>query len=258
MNQTRPYSGKYSDPFGSAQTPVAQPAAEYHGRNVESMDFIADGVAGGNGRHKNAFQRARNHSGMVRILRIAFPLIAIVMIAIIGGAYYWSKAGLPSLAIESAALFDGRMVMKNPALKGLDKENRPYVLTAEEAIQDINNPSQIELVRIDANVPMDDGLFAQITAGMGFYDSTAKTLRLDGEVDVVTDNGMTIRLQEADIDMGAGTLVTNNPVSMTSRQAKISADRLNIEGNGELIIFETHVKMTLYPDRLENAKSVAR
>jgi lipopolysaccharide export system protein LptC len=147
------------------------------------------------------------------------------------------------------------MVMKNPELNGVDRQKRPYNLLAKEAIQNPTEPGKVELLQIDAKVPMDDKLYARIIAGTGFYDSEAKTLKLGGEVDVKTDDGMSIKLQDADIDIEGKTLSTKSPISMTSEQATISANQLQVEDGGKRIIFTNRVRMTIYPDKLKKAEA---
>lgn len=202
-------------------------------------------------RDQKAFSKAHKHTAQVRLLRILFPIVAVFMMLGIGGSYFWYSLGAPTIQVQSTSFDDGNMVMKNPVLKGVDKANRPYELTAVEAIQNAKKLMQIELNQISANIPMDEKTYAKITAGNGFYDSEAKTLVLGGEVDIITDNGMRIRLQDADIDIGAGNMFTNNPVIMNSAQAKIKADSVAIEDNGESIIFNKNVKMTLFPNKIK-------
>lgn len=207
-------------------------------------------------RETRSFNRAHQHSSIVRVLRVALPLIGVFIITVLFGAYFWSRTSSPQLTIEQTVIEDNKMVMKNPKLNGLDKQNRPYNMTAEQAITNPLEPKQVELVGIDANVPMDEGLFAKILAGTGFYDSEAKTLQLDGNVDVKTDDGMAMKLENADINMGLGSLITENPVTITTEQAIISADSLAVEKNGERVIFQNRVRMTIYPDKIEQAKTV--
>lgn len=214
-----------------------------------SMDFI------GGERDVRSFNRAHRHSGRVRFMRIAFPLAGIFIVSIVTGAYFWSRTTLPDIAIESASMENDKMVMKNPKLNGLDKENRPYNLSARQAITNPQEPRKVELIDIAAQVPVEEGLFANIIAGNGFYDAEAKTLKLGGNVDVNTDDGMTMKLQDADVDMGAGSLVTINPVVITTEQATISADSFSVQNNGEKVVFETRVKMTIYPDKIQQAKA---
>ena len=219
--------------------------------DLRDLDFIAGE------RDVGDFNRALRHSNRVRILRVAFPLIGVFILSLVIGAYFWSQSFLPQVTIAATEIRNDKMVMKNPALNGVDEKNRPYNLKASEAITNPKQPKQVELMQIDATVPMDEGVFAKILAGNGFYDADAKTLKLGGEVDVKTDNGMTLRLQDADVDMGLGTLVTQNPVSITTEQAIISSEKMSVANNGEVVVFENRVRMTIYPDKIEQTKSNA-
>lgn len=224
----------------------------FAGEAAESnMDFLSEE------RDVRSFTRAHRHSGLVRILRIALPLIGVFIIMVLVGAYFWSQMGAPQLVVEQTIIKDNKMVMKNPELNGVDKQNRPYNMTAAQAITNPLEPKQVELTGINAKVPMDTGLFANILAGTGFYDSEAKTLQLGGDIDVRTDDGMTMSLKDADVNMGLGSLITDNPVTITTEQAVISSDALAVEKNGERIIFLNRVRMTLYPGKIEQAQAAA-
>jgi lipopolysaccharide export system protein LptC len=212
------------------------------------LDFI------GGERDARDFLRANRHSGKVRFLRVALPLAGVFILFVVVGAYWWSLPSTPSVSMQSAGIENGKMVMKNPELNGVDQQQRPYTLVAREAIQDPAAPNEVELNNIDARVPMEDGLFAKILAGKGYYDSKAKTLKLDQDVDIKTDDGMKMTLKDADIDMEAGNLQTANPVSIVTEQAVISADSFTVEKNGEKVVFENRVRMTLYPDKIQGAQ----
>lgn len=198
-------------------------------------------------RHVHAFHRANRHSGRVRFLRIALPVTGAVVVVALIAAYAFSGLGGGEISIASTGFRDGRMVMKNPELNGVDASQRPFSLSATEAAQDPARPGRIELTGIDATVPMEGNVFARIIAGNGLYDVGAKTLSLGETVDVETGDGMSIRLQDAEVDMGRGLLQTGNPVMMKTRQAEVSADTLSVEDNGERIVLDGRVRMTIYP-----------
>lgn len=241
-----PYNANTAGNSGSLHKHVQR---QFQGSDTERVDFLTGK------RDAKAFNKAHSHSNRVRYLRVVFPVVATLMIFGIVGAYYWKSLGTPTLSVQSASFDGGNMVMKNPILKGVDEENRPYKLTAKEAVQNTQELTKIELSEIDAVVPMQGAVYAKILAGNGFYDSEAKTLLLGGEVDILSDDGMRIILQDADIDIGAGNMFTNNPVTMNSAQAKISAGSVAIENNGDSIIFNKNVKMTLYPKSIKSAKA---
>lgn len=203
------------------------------------------------GREVAEFEKASRHSGRVRLLKIILPVIAAIVVVGFIGAVALRNIGLPSINIGSLNLDDGKLVMEHPRLNGTDGDKRPYSLTAEKAIQDLSQPKIIELDVITAKLPMENDVYADVTADNGVYDSEKKTLVMNGKVTLKTDNGMEINLIDVDVDIGAGNLQTTNPVSVKTENANIVADSLRVENNGERIIFEKRVRMTLYPSDAE-------
>lgn len=203
------------------------------------------------------FEKASRHSGRVRWLKIILPVIATIVVAGFIGAVALRNIGLPSINIGSLNLDDGKLVMEHPKLSGTDGDQRPYSLTAEKAIQDLSKPKSIELDVITAKLPMEDGVYADITADNGVYDSEKKILVMDGDVVLKTDSGMQINLVDVDVDIGAGSLQTTKPVRLKTENANIEAGSLRVENNGELIIFEKRVKMTLNPAGVSAPKETA-
>lgn len=238
---------RHMPPASSIETPGVQAPRLSSSHGDGGLDFI------GGERDARDFLRANRHSGRVRVLRIAFPLIGLFILTTVIGAYFWSQSGAPGVTVQSASMDDGRMVMSNPKIDGVDDRQRPYTLIAREAIQDPSALGQVELTGIDAKVPLDEGIFAKILAGKGFYDSDAKTLKLDDSVDIRTDDGVTMTLNDADVDMDAGSLMTANPVSIKTEQAQISANSFTVENNGEKVVFQNRVRMTIFPGKFEQA-----
>ena len=58
---------------------------------------------------------------------------------------------------------------------------------------------------------------------------------------------MEIYLQDADVDIDKGTLMTLSPITATSAQADISSASLLVEDGGDRLVFEGKVRMTLRP-----------
>lgn len=193
------------------------------------------------------FERAQRHSRRVRFLRLALPLGGAATIVLLVAAYVITQFSLPSVDIEAAKVVDGKLVMANPKLAGSDGSNRPWSLTAERALQDAARPTRITLEKIEATLPVDGDNAADIEAGVGVYDADAKTLELSGTVSVALRDGMTIRLEDAAIDIGTGKLTTSRPVAIDAGRARVTARKLTVENRGKTIVFEDSVRMTLYP-----------
>lgn len=213
------------------------------------LDFIL------NEEREAEFERAVRHTGKVKLLKILLPVIGVLVILGISAALIVNSILSSGITVDNITASDGKLVMENPQLNGFDDNQRPYNLTANKAVQDAQNPMLVELLEISASLPIDDLVSANISAGQGFYNADAKTLELDKQVHVVTNNGMSLTLQDADVDIGAGTLTTRNAILATSPQADISAKSLFVHENGAHLIFEGGVRMTLRPDALDEGNA---
>ncbi len=209
-------------------------------------------------RQRQEFARAQRHTGKVRFLKIALPVVAVLVILGIIGALVVQSLFNPTIELGQISMKDGKLVMEKPELKGFDGKNRPYNLSADNASQSVENPARVSLEAILAELPVQDDISARITAGEGVYDADAKTLVLRNKVQLTTSDGMQLELEDANVDIDKGILKTANPVSAKSPEAEISAGGLLVENSGKRIVFENNVKMTINPDqfrKIENAEN---
>ena len=181
------------------------------------------------------------------------PVAGVLIILAVTVALIVRQLLSPDLDLGSIKMQDGKLVMENPNLNGFDRQKRPFSLSADKAIQDADQPKRVELIDINAKLPMDDVLFANIKAGNGVYDAEEKTLVLTERVNVLTTDGMQIDLEDADVDIAGGVLTTQNPITATSEKADISSNSLVVKENGKHLVFEGAVRITLRPNDLEKA-----
>jgi lipopolysaccharide export system protein LptC len=196
-------------------------------------------------RGADAFARAHRHSRLVALLKFGLPAAAVLAVLVIVGLFAISSISFPSIGIGFTRIEDGKLVMDNPHLNGLDSNQRPYKLSAKRAVQDSDHPTHITLEEIEAQLPLGGDKFAVVTAGIGFYDADSKTLRLGNKVTVDTEDGMSVKLEDADIDIGTGVLRTQKPAIVDTGRAVVSSDTLSVEDKGKRIVFEKRVRMTI-------------
>lgn len=239
-NQYQNQPAGNSPPVQSTQRPTVQSR-----ESGSSLDFITTD-------NRDAeYREAVRHSRKVKFWKFAFPVIGVAVIMVIAGALVINSVETGGLTIGNVEVSDGNLVMEAPELNGFDKNNRPYSLNAETAVQDVTNPGKVELTAITAQLPMDDKITATIEAGNGIYDADAKTLVLRETINLVTSSGMRAQLQDADVDIENSTMFTNNPISATSPEADISSQTMRVEDGGNRMIFEGRVRMTIRPDVLK-------
>lgn len=212
-----------------------------NGTPVGKLDFI------GGERKQGDFDRANRHSKRVGKLKYLFPITAVVIIVLIIGALVLRNSLPQNITIGDTGIEDGKLVMSNPKLNGFDPKKRPYSVEAERAIQSVEDPTHVEMVKITAKLPMEEGLFADVVAGNGSYNATDKKLELGGGIDIVTTDGMKMKMIDAYIDLKAGTMNTHRTMTFTSDKASISAQSMEIFENGDRIVFDTNVKLIIQP-----------
>ena len=118
----------FNHQFQSAGQPQGTSAAP------ESLSFITGT------RDKHEFARAQRHTNRVRLLKIALPVLAVVIIGVFAVAMFLRFATGPSIDLGDIKFDGGNLVMENPKLNGKDGKERPYKLSARRAIQNSSNP----------------------------------------------------------------------------------------------------------------------
>lgn len=200
-----------------------------------------------------AFRSALRHSGHVRMLKLALPLVALAMVVVFVGKSWLAAPEGVSVSLGRTAIQNGRLVMADPKLDGFTADNRPYTMTAERAIQDIGGGAEIDLEGISARLPFDEKNWITVVADTGVLNREASKLKLDSEITVKTDTGVTAVLQSANVDMDAGSLVTDKPVDIRLDGTHIRADSMTVREKGDVMIFERRVRVNIDGERLQTA-----
>lgn len=193
----------------------------------------------------------------MRLLKRLLPVLA-VSITLVFAAWSWLVTpGKVSIDVASSGFVDGKLVMASPKLDGYTKDNLPYSMTASRAIQEPGNMDRFELEDIVASLPLTREQLAEVTARTGFYDNTTRKLNIDSPISIVTSDGLRATLNDAQIDVGAGSLRTAKPVDIRLDGSSISADSMQVTENGKALVFERNVRMTLDPKQLRERRANA-
>jgi lipopolysaccharide export system protein LptC len=206
------------------------------------------------GEHKPAPQKryaaAVRHSGRVRLLRLAIPIGAVVVvIAIAFVALVKPFRSLPQgLSVGPLSINGTKVTMELPKLSGFKKDNRPYEVTARWASSDVKNPNVIELKEIKARIALQERGFANVEALNGVYNSQAEAIQLRDDVRVKTDTGYDVTMRTADVDFKAGTVNSAEPIEVDFSGGKINADALEMLDNGQRVIFKGRVRTLMLAD----------
>lgn len=191
-----------------------------------------------------AFARARTRSAVVRFLRKAIligvvsAIAAVVVIAIFNP--FAAKVG--SLGFSALSLDGSKIAMEHPRLAGFRSDGQPYLLIAERALQDVKNPTTVELQKLTGEMGMAGGETTRIRANAGVYDSAREHMRLSGDIRI-GNSKFEVWLRMADIDFRSGVYESHEPVEVhVGQDTTINGDRAIARDNGQEFTFEGHVK----------------
>jgi len=198
---------------------------------------------------RKAFGAARRHSRVVRALRILLPLAGVVGIA---AFVVLTRLGLPgALDLSSARLSitPNAVIMEQPNLSGFDGDGHEYTVRAARAIQPLSSPEQVRLEEISATLTATGQGVTTVSAASGKYDHRERTLRLEGGIAVKSAQGYALRMTDVDIDFRAGSMQSDNPVTVTYADSKITAERFLATEGGRRLLFEGRVRTVVTPPK---------
>ena len=196
-----------------------------------------------------AFNKARRHSRWVRFAKVAIPLGAVVAMVLIGlFAYFNPFRKVEGLSVGSVAINGTNVTMESPKLTGFKNDNRPYEVTASAATQNVRKPNLVELKDLRARIVTDDkGSIARLEASVGILDTQKEQMNLRQDVRVRTDSGQEAQLRSAFVDFKAGTVVSDEPVTVNIGNGVITATGLKVTDNGKVFQFKGRVSSTFAP-----------
>lgn len=192
------------------------------------------------------FRQAQRHSARVRWIRRILPLTVIAAVVVLGAgsllARLQVKVELP-FDIGHLTVSGSRLTMELPKLSGFTDDNRGYSVTAKTATQDLTRPDVIDLADIDARLELADKGWTTIAAKTGSIDTKTQFITLNNGVELAMKGGYGGHLQDAQVDVKAGTIVSANPVTFTYLDGKLVADSLKVSDRGQKALFDGHVQL---------------
>jgi lipopolysaccharide export system protein LptC len=194
------------------------------------------------------YRDALQHSARVRMIRRSIPIACILgvfgpLIWVFISPFSGTNANVQVGAVSMAG---SKITMEAPKLSGFRKDQKAYVVTAREAVQDIRTPTVIELNKLVGRLEQERNSYAHVTSDWGRFDQSAELLDLKGNVKIRTDDGNEVDMLSAKIEMKSGRVVSTEPVDVRSKSGTVSADRVELKDNAKIIIFEGRVRSVLY------------
>lgn len=220
--------------------------------NEQDEDHLAntaDGLYGGRSlTDAGAGQRIGRHSHFVSAMKVALPLTAIALFAIVlfYSGIFDDRDSLDIRVGEiTSTSTDLRMV--SPRITGLDKSGEPYLVTADTATQDKEVPSRVRLDNVEADLKLkDDDSWISLKSTSGHLNTDVQHLTLQQSIDVYMSSGYEFHGTEGTIDFKNGTFTSDMPVEGHGPVGTLRADSMTADNDQQKLIFKGRVKARFY------------
>jgi lipopolysaccharide export system protein LptC len=139
------------------------------------------------------------------------------------------------------------VVMQSPHISGFEGTRRAYEVKAATAVQNLDDPKLVTFNEISGRFGLDEAGEAMLDAKKGVYDGNRNTLALSEGITVSTNSGYSGSLAGAAIDLGAGTLVSDQPLEFRTAEGSIRAGGVSVAERGKRVMFTGGVSVTYMP-----------
>jgi lipopolysaccharide export system protein LptC len=198
-------------------------------------------------RARSNARQAERYSRFVTIMKRALPLAAAALLAAVRTYALQPRQSRERVAmtVQRLGIVNNELAMMKPRLSGDDSEGDPYVVTADEAIQDKADAKRARLRNVEGDVTLKDGSWIGTIAPAGVLDANKHLLALDGAIAVYSDGGYELHTSAATIDMRAATITGNRAVTGQGPAGTFRADRFRVDRHSRQISLYGNVHMTI-------------
>jgi len=219
---------------------------------TESQSALVPGVTEGRVhapalgvRRRMSLQRQRmvRYSRFVGWAKLILPSVAGVLIMALL-AWPYLSASLERLKIvfpklDITQLRDQKMI--NPRYSGVDRQNRPFTISADAGRQNGGDSSaDNSLVALDgpkADILTKEGAWVVVTGDTGIYQAQTHFLDLFGHVTMFHDKGYEFKTSSARVDLDSGTAEGHDAISGEGPSGTVSGEGFRVLQKGDIVIF---------------------
>lgn len=205
---------------------------------------------------RRRFRIGRGRAGgrytrLVALMRILLPVSAgvLMMLVAIWPQFHEAPRKFRLDPGTVSTLDGGGQQLLNPRFTGTDRQNRPYNVTADLAVQSPERPEQVDLAFPKADITTIAGAWIALTAERGRFYRESQMLDLEGGVDLLHDSGAELRTASARIDFQSATADGDEPVEGQGPLGTITAQGFRVFDGGRRVLFTGKAKLVVWPQQ---------
>ncbi len=195
-----------------------------------------------------AFRKARIHTWLVRLLRLAFPIATACAAGLyIVSALKTSGWGQIAAQLPIPKISAENLTMDNPKYTGFAKDGGSYVISAATAQQDFDNTNFIKLETIKGEMLDGKKNKTVLVATRGTFNTKKNILVMRDGINITSQDGMRAILKTATVRTKTGLVTTNDPVKVSMPAGRIDADKMRLNRKTQEVSFQDNVVARLTP-----------
>lgn len=181
-------------------------------------------------RARTTVSEAKRYTKFVGVMKRVLTIAALLLL---GAVLAYSLAPRPqgkvAMTFQRLGIVNNDLAMIKPKLTGVDKKGSPYLVTADEAIQDGRNTKHAKLKNVSADLTTKTGKWINIAAPRGFLIGDKNKLDLFDAVSMFTDTGYEAHTTLAHVDLTSDSVSGPRWVSGQGPLGTFTADKFLIE-----------------------------
>lgn len=141
----------------------------------------------------------------------------------------------------AATTSEGAVDVNRTTLLTADKQNRPFLVRAERAVQSESKPDEIDLENVTGEMERDGNLL-KFRADRAVYDNKSDNIDLSGNVEVVSPREFVATLRSARVSLTDRHVTSQEPVHVAFDGGTIDAGGVVVYDDGARIVFKNRVR----------------
>ena len=183
------------------------------------------------------------HDHLVGFLKIALPAAVGVLLAYLALAPL-SKGPEISFLLDKNKVETARehMRVQSAQYRGQDSYGRPFLISAQSAIQARSTDPVVDISAMAAQIGLDGGP-ARIEADRARYDMSAQHVDVAGPILFTAADGYRLRTRDVLVDLNQRTLQSRAPVEGEMRLGSFRADRFRADLNSREVVLDGRARL---------------
>jgi len=189
---------------------------------------------------------AMRYSRYVALMKRLLSLGAFLIIAAVLAFFFVQRMPRQlQMSYERLGRIENDLTMVKPRLAGADSQGNPFVITAESAVQDANNPKKASLKNLEADLTLDKQNWINARARAGMVDMNTGQLELRDGIDVFTATGYELHSKSASANLKQNMIHGHETVTGQGPEGRLRADEFHADRATNILTLSGHVHMTL-------------